>query len=238
MIFAVTAVAVASTVVWLTNRSAYGPSWLPPGEPVTLPGGRFSDYGYESQKPSMITFRDDAESNWETKVPLDQLTVIDESLEPVTISEIRGDRNLLLVVIRGAPLCPYCAAQTSRLVNNYQKFSDLGAEVAVVFPGSKEDLQQLVSKAKLDDQELPFPLLVDPDLAAVKRLDIEANRARPSSFIIDRHGRTQFAYVGANDSDRPSIQALLTALERIQPDETDSSDPATDESSNEVVPDS
>lgn len=189
-------------------------------------------YGQQAIDSAQITFSDTAETNTDLQVPLEDLPLVSEDLDGVTLAELQGDRNLLLVVLRGAPQCPFCTAQTSRLVSNYQKFRDLGAEVAVVFPGTKDDLRQLLTQAKLENQELPFPILVDTELAAIRRLDIEGNKAHPSTFIIDRNGRTQFAYVGASLSDRPSIPVVLAALEQIKPSETDSDSPTADESPN------
>lgn len=192
-------------------------------------GGGYGGYGKIDY--SQISFSDDAESNSDAQVPLKELTLLSEDLDSVTLAEVQGDRNLLLVVLRGAPLCPFCTAQTSRLVSNYTKFTELGAEVAVVFPGTKKDLQQLLKNARLEEQTLPFPVLVDTELDAIRRLEIEADKAKPSTYIIDQRGRTRFAYIGASMSDRPSIQVLVSALERIQPSTTSDEDSISDDAS-------
>lgn len=209
----------AAAGFYLYSRSLVdSPNWVPAGGTGNLPGTD-SGYGrYGQMNPRDISFSDTAESNSDQEVPIGELTLVNEDFEEVRLADVQGDSNLLLVVIRGVPLCPFCTAQTSRLVSNYMKFQERGSEVAVVFPGSRDDLKQLLTKAEVDDQQLPFPIFVDTDLTIVKRLEIEGNKAAPSTFIIDADGRTRFAYVGANDSDRPSIAALLNALDRIRPD--------------------
>jgi len=98
-----------------------------------------------------------------------------------------------------------------------RKVQDLGTEVAVVFPGSVEDLEQLLEKAVKDGQTRPFPILMDTEFSTIHKLDISGDKALPSTLIIDRNGNTQFAYVGASRGDRPSIKSLISILERIQP---------------------
>ena len=77
--------------------------------------------GYGAADSGKISFSDTAESNSDQQIPLSELKLLNTDLEDVTLSDLQGDQNLLLVVIRGVPLCPFCTAQTSRLVNNYKK---------------------------------------------------------------------------------------------------------------------
>lgn len=193
------------------------PAVLPAGPPLNSVLNSGSSYGgYGTVDPARIIFLDTATSNSETEVRLSELDLVDTNLNAVTLSEIQGDRNLLLVILRGAPLCPFCTAQTSRLKNNYEKFVELDSEVAVVFPGTIADLEQLLDRAIEEDQSLPFPILVDTELSTILKLNIAGDKALPSTFIIDKKGKTQFAYVGASSSDRPSIKSLISTLERIQ----------------------
>ncbi len=193
------------------------PAMLPARQPLSSAARSESSYGgYGTADPAKIVFSDAGISNSETEVRLSELDLVDTDLNAVTLSEIQGDRNLLLVILRGAPLCPFCTAQTSRLKNNYEKFVELGGEVAVVFPGTIEDLEQLLERALEEEQSLPFPILVDTELSTIRKLDIAGDKALPATFIIDRKGKTQFAYVGASSSDRPSIKSLVSTLERIQ----------------------
>jgi peroxiredoxin len=200
------------------NAPASPPFGQPPTSvPITGSGGSYDSYGsYGPIDPDKIVFSDADTSNSEMEVRLSELDLVDTNLNAVRLSEIQGDRNLLLVILRGAPLCPFCTAQTSRLKNNYEQFVELGCEVAVVFPGTIEDLEQLLERAIEEGQSLPFPMLVDTELNTIRKLDIAGDKALPSTFIIDSNGKTQFAYVGARTSDRPSIKSLIRTLERLQ----------------------
>jgi peroxiredoxin len=118
-------------------------------------------------------------------------------------------------------LCPFCKTQTSRLVANYEKFAALNAEVLVVYPGERDHLKEFIEAAQNGDKEqvdaVPFPIVLDPKLSAVKHFDISSKLAHPSTYVIDKQGNVQLAYVGKDMSpDRPSIKALLETLERAE----------------------
>lgn len=214
--------ALAGAVTWfvLTQLAASNPDRLAAGT-VSFAGRSGGYDGYGELDLSQISFRDDAPANAATVVPIGELSLLDQELQPVSLADVQGDRSLVLVILRGVPLCPFCSAQTSRLVSNYSEFATRGAEVVVVFPGTADHLRSLLRKAKVDDQELPFPILVDTKQETIRRLDIAADLARPSTFIIDSKGRTQFAYVGDSRSDRPSISSMLAALDRLMPQTTE-----------------
>ena len=55
-----------------------------------------------------------------------------------------------------------------------------------------------------EKDRFPFPVLLDEDLAAVKRLGIAAQLASPSTFIIDKQGQGT-ALVRRGQSDRPAL---------------------------------
>src|SRR5207249_7231627 len=107
--------------------------------------------------------------------------------------------------------------QTSRLISQYDEFSKRNAEVLLVFPGPKDYLGRFIKNAETesDHQRTPFPVLLDENFAAVDKLGIRGQLAKPSTYIIDKAGQVRFAYVGATLSDRPSVKALLKQLDDI-----------------------
>jgi peroxiredoxin len=165
-------------------------------------------------------FVDQVESNREDDGTVNDLEFVDTAGQPVQIRQYQGKRNLVLVFTRGfsGQLCPYCTTQTSRLIANYDKFTERDTEVLLVYPGSKEQLPQFLQAglAVSEEDRFPFPVLLDEDLTAVKQLGIVAQLASPSTFIIDKEGKVRLSYVGSNPSDRPSIQAILDQLDRLQ----------------------
>ena len=63
--------------------------------------------------------------------------------------------------------------------------------------------------------EVPFPVLLDVALKGVDALGIRKDLSKPATYILDAQGRLQFAYVGNTLADRPSVQALLEQLDKI-----------------------
>lgn len=170
---------------------------------------------------SDVVFKDEVESNVEVPDGLDGLVFLDTAGKRVALESFLGEKNVVLVFTEGfagGMLCPFCKTQTSRLVANYDKFADLDTEILVVYPGSRDHLDEFVAAAKKTEKaevdNVPFPLVLDEDLAAVSYFNIQSNLAHPSTFIIDKQGNVRLAYVGADMSaDRPSVAAMLRVVE-------------------------
>ncbi len=115
-------------------------------------------------------------------------------------------------------LCPFCKTQTSRLIDNYQKFRALDAEVLVVYPGTRDHVDEFIEAAmkteKRQVDEVPFPIVLDEEMKAVDFFSIRSNLAHPSTYVIDKKGNVKLAYVGKDMSaDRPSVMAILRQIE-------------------------
>lgn len=169
---------------------------------------------------SEYSLRDDIEDgNSRPPTGLDGLTFKDGQGRPFDLRQFRGKKHVVLVVTRGFPgyICPYCNAQTSSLIRNYEEFRKRGAEVLVVFPGSKEHVAEFIAavRAQVGDMPFPFPLLLDEDLSAVDDLGIRGDQAKPSTYIITQQGQIHFAHVGTSRSDRPSVKVLLRKLDDL-----------------------
>jgi peroxiredoxin len=183
----------------------------PPAAPAQAPAG----YGYVVAG----RFKDDVATN--TKVAATDLDLVLKAPDgkSVDLKQYRGKKNLVLVIMRGYPgfVCPNCSAQTSRLVSNYEEFVKRNTEIVVVYPGPAEHLQEYinVSRAQAGNLPVPFPILLDEKFAAVDRLGIRGDLAKPSTYILDKEGQVRFAYVGATTADRPSLKAILQQLDAI-----------------------
>lgn len=173
-----------------------------------------------------IKFKDDVQSNAEVADDDLNLTFVDTKGNKVALDDFRGRKNVVLVFTRGftGQICPFCTAQTSRLLTNYPEFSRRNTEVLAVFPGQKSRVVDFLNAVHAQDKsgpaEPPFPVLLDEELAAVDRLGIRSDLAKPSTYILDKEGRVRFAYVGAHVGDRPSVKALLQELDSIEQDQT------------------
>lgn len=185
------------------------------------------DYGYGPVDlvAKAKEFHDDPPAAKTRTVAADKmpLTFIDLDGKQVDLAAFKGKSNVVLVMTKGMPLayggvfCPGCLAQMNALVANVAEFKKRGAEVLVVFPGPSEKAGEFLTNAKAidGDKPSPIPLLLDKDFVAVNVLGISGDRAKPSTYIIDRKGNVVYAYVGETTTDRPSIKALLGQLDKL-----------------------
>lgn len=172
--------------------------------------------------PVDMKFKDEVDSNVEVPKNLSELVFTNKDGSRIKLSDFLGKKNVILVFTEGfnGMLCPFCKTQTSRLVSNYDKFKARNCEIIVVYPGPKDHLDEFVKAAlkteKKQVDQVPFPIVLDEDFAATDYFDIHSMHAHPSTYLIDKNGGVQFAYVG-NDmtADRPSIKAMLNRLDQL-----------------------
>lgn len=185
-----------------------------------MPMGNMGGMSMPMPSSSDIVFKDSVKSNIEVPTGLDGLAFFDTEGKRVPLKQYLGKKHVVLVFTEGfsgGMLCPFCKTQTSRLVANYDKFAELDTEVLVVYPGTRERLDEFINAAKTTEKSevdsIPFPLVLDEKLSAVGYFNIASNLAHPSTFIIDKRGDVRLAYVGADMSaDRPSIKAMLGVI--------------------------
>ncbi len=183
------------------------------------------NYGAPNMEQTAARFHADPKSNREVagdKVPM---KFTDTDGKPVDLVSYRGKSNVVLVVVKGLPkssgglFCPGCLAQVNSLTANYAEFKAREAEILMVFPGPTDGLPQFLTTAKVDgtggNPKVPFAILTDADLKAVKTLGIDGDWAKPSTYILDKKGNAVFAFVGETTTDRPSVKALLAQLDKV-----------------------
>lgn len=172
-----------------------------------------------------IKFADVARSNVTEPVALDELAFVDADGKPVVIGELRRGRPLVLVFTRGFAnsICLYCTAQTSRWGQRYSELGEHEAELVLVFPVKTTD--DAVQAAELqrralqeigsNQDELPFPILIDVGLAMVEKLGITEQLSKPATYVMDSDGQVRFAYVGQSMADRPTIDSVIDQLKKL-----------------------
>ena len=173
--------------------------------------------------PADMKFKDSIDSNVKAPESINELVFTNKDGSKIKMSDYVGNKNVILVFTEGfnGMLCPFCQTQTSRLVSNYREFEERDCEVIVVYPGAEDHLEEFVDAAlnteKTQVDKVPFPIVLDKDFAATDYFDIHSKLAHPSTYLIDKQGSVQFAYVG-NDmtADRPSIRAMLQRLDQLQ----------------------
>lgn len=191
---------------------------LPVQQPTAAPMSGKGDM----PAPEEIVFRDEVTSNTQVPVGLDGLLFVDTNGNRVALEDYLGLRNVILVFTEGfaGMLCPFCTTQTSRLVANYDRFAELETEILVVYPGERDHLDEFLEAARTTGQaqvsRVPFPIVLDEKMEAVDYFEIRSSLAHPSTYVIDKQGDVQLAYVGADMSaDRPSVNALLELVRSI-----------------------
>lgn len=172
--------------------------------------------------------------------PKEQFTSLPLTLnsgETSTLTQLSGGKNLVVVFTRGfsGAVCPYCSAQTSSLVTQYEEFRKRNTEVVVIYPlnnaeeGSRRGMflerVNLLNQAP-PDREPPFPLVVDFGLKTVDLLGIRKDLSKPATYILDHQGNVRFAYVGESLADRPSVKAILAQLDQLELAKTPAPSPA------------
>jgi peroxiredoxin len=187
--------------------------------PVSIPHVDYSSSSSYAVEP----FKDDAPTNTSVDPAAFPLSFIDHHGQPVDLSKFRGQKKVVLVVLRGMPqspggqFCPSCLAQASSLLAQRQKFTERGAEVLLVYPGPTDRLGEFLQTARMQTPGEPqqaFRVLLDEECRACDRLGIRADLAKPSTYVLDTRGNLVYAYVGATSTDRPSIQAILAQLDK------------------------
>ncbi|MBA3699280.1 MAG: redoxin domain-containing protein [Planctomycetes bacterium] len=147
--------------------------------------------------------------------PLSQTRYLSATGSVLDLAKHKGKKPVLMVILRGfsGQVCLYCAAQTTAISKNIQKFNDLGVEVVVVYPGPVEAVAPFIEAVRsLAKEPPPMPVVLDVSLIAVRKLGIEDNLAKASSLIIDKEGIVRYAYVGKTIADRPAVNDLLNEL--------------------------
>ncbi len=173
-----------------------------------------------------INFNDDVQTNAEVPAGLDGLVFVDTNNKRVSLADYLNKKHVVLVFTEGfsGMLCPFCKTQTARLVANYEKFEALDAEILVVYPGERDHVDEFIKAAQgVDKQQVadvPFPIVLDQKMEAVDYFGIRSKLAHPATYVIDKKGKVQLAYVGNDMSpDRPSVKALLRTLQAAQDQE-------------------
>lgn len=147
------------------------------------------------------------------------LRFIGSNGEIVDLSEFKGKKKLVLVILRGfaGSVCLVCSSQTIALSKNIEQFHDKDTEVVLVYPGPIETVPNFINSVRNLEENvtLPFPVVLDVDLNLVNTFKINGSLAKPSTLILDKDGIVRYAYVGKNPSDRPTIPDLLNAIDEF-----------------------
>jgi peroxiredoxin len=140
------------------------------------------------------------------------------------LPDIKGDRTVKLADYRGKQpvilaftriftekqYCPLCFPHIVALNENYEKFTEKGAEILMIV---STDAQQ--SKIVVKDLGLKMPLLSDPSCSVFRRYGTGQSLGAPlpAQFVLDQEGKLQFTHLFSFLDPNASVERLLAALE-------------------------
>jgi len=131
----------------------------------------------------------------------------------VKLSSFRENKSVVLAFLRGF-MWPYCRAQLARLRDEYEKFTERGAEILAVGPNTSSMFEQYWK-----NERLPFIGLPDEDHSIARMYKQEVNLFKlgrmPLSCIVDRKGFIRFVHYGASMRDIPSNAELLHVIDEL-----------------------
>lgn len=123
--------------------------------------------------------------------PAPELTLTDIQGSSRSLAEYRGQ---IVLVNLWATWCPPCKEEMPTLQAFYEKYREDGFVIIAINDGeSRQDVLQFV-----EEYELTFPVWLDPTYVATEKAFHTLNL--PSSFVIDRNGTVQLAWIGAINS--------------------------------------
>lgn len=121
----------------------------------------------------------------------------------------------VLVFYRG-DWCAYSNGQLASFARKYDRFEQLGAQVAGISVDPPRSSAQMVGKLRL-----PFPLLSDPTgelCRACGLWDGEASAAVPAVLVAGRSGEVRYLYAGRDYADLPTDEEVFAALDNLDED--------------------
>ena len=147
------------------------------------------------------------------QAPAPDFSLQDQNGKTRTLSELRGDKPLVLFYYRGE-FCPTSRKQLGDYADNYSRFKPLEAELVAVSVDPPQTSRELA-----DDLKLEFTLLSDPDFrlaqdyGVYKSDDTEGPQphGEPALFIIDADGKIAYSQIqtGPKGSANPADVALV-----------------------------
>lgn len=141
----------------------------------------------------------------------------------VQLSEVMAKGPVVLVVLRGYPgyQCRYCNRQVQDFLANASRFTELGANIILVYPGPPQDLAGKANEF-LVGKQLPanFHLVLDPGYSFTNqyglRWDAKGETAYPSTFLINKDGLIFFSKIVREHGGRTTAAELIDAMPKAR----------------------
>jgi peroxiredoxin len=150
----------------------------------------------------------------------DDFAAFNAAGEPVGLSDITGERGVVLGFVRSASWCPFCQTQMKDLQTIAADLEQRGYALAVLSYDAPTVLDQFAKR-----QGITYTLLSDEQSYVIDAFDIrdpqygEDSMAygvpQPAIFIIDPSGVIQGKLAMEGYRDRPPLEDILSAVDTI-----------------------
>ncbi len=138
-----------------------------------------------------------------------------------TLSDYRGEKNVVLVFFRGY-WCPYCITQLTELRTLLDPELKQDTELVVISVDDEDETRMTISRVGKDGNEPDFVFLSDPDHRVIDRYGIlNPNGGRrgplphPATYVIDKAGVVRWLDVQTDYKIRPTNAMILDALKKL-----------------------
>lgn len=138
----------------------------------------------------------------------------------VTLSSLRGKKNVVLVFYRGY-WCPYCINQLKEMRTLLTDELKQDTEMMVVSIDDDKGTQTATTRISADGMKPDFAFLSDPEHTVIARYGImnPAGTRRgiphPATYVIDKKGMVQWKDIQTDYKIRPTNAAVLTAVKTL-----------------------
>ncbi|MBP0030129.1 peroxiredoxin family protein [Roseofilum sp. Guam] len=135
--------------------------------------------------------------------------------ETVRLSDYREQKPVILAFTRiftEKQYCPLCFPHIKQLNEQYEAFTERGAEVLLI---TSTDTEQ--SKIVVQDLALKMPLLSDPDCTTFRAYAVgqALGAPLPAQFILDNRGILRYKHLFSFLHPNADIQTLLATLDDL-----------------------
>ena len=132
----------------------------------------------------------------------------------VRLSDYRGKKSILIAFTRiftDKQYCPLCYPHIQQLNENYERFTDRGAEIFMITSTDRRQSEKVVK-----DLGLKMPLLSNPscDVFRTYRVGQALGAPLPAQFIIDRQGILQYKHLFSFLAPNAPVEKLCQLIGR------------------------
>jgi peroxiredoxin len=120
--------------------------------------------------------------------------------------------RLQMLLFERGHWCSSCRRRLALVSESMDAFAERGVDVLAVTHEAEDAVRGRI---------YPFPLVADPDMDLAGQFDLigtdefDVRTIRPSTIIVRDTGEIAFSYVGDDSRDRPTVPALLLALDNL-----------------------